>query len=115
MKHEDKHFSFCPNCNSEERIAEDLLKEAKEIGVAQPELRAPVIHVTIMPIQQGNPNIPVGVEFSSALADIDICAGCGTLYATDVFYGKSQVGKMQPLFGPSGQPIPPSMRNPEAN
>ena len=115
-KHEDIHFPNCPNCGSEERVAENLLKESKLLGMAPDNLRCPIVHQSIMPIVQGDTNVPIGVEFSSAFVDIDGCAECGTLYITDVMYGVTEIKKVPELYGPSGARVQPQgMPNPSLN
>ena len=117
-KREDKHFNRCPNpdCKSEERVAEELLKESKVLGMAPDNLKCPILHIDIMPIVQGDPNVPIGIKFSSAFVDIDGCAECGTLYITDVMYGVTEIKKVPQLYGPSGIPMgPQGMANPSVN
>ena len=115
-KREDIHFSQCPNCGSEERVAEELLKETRLLGIAPDNFKCPIFHVPIMPILQGDPNVPIGIKFSSAFVDIDGCAECGTLYITDVMYGVTELKKVPELYGPSGARVgPQGMPNPSLN
>ena len=91
-------FKDCPNCGSNRRLCESLVKELKEKGFADPNF---VYHLTvhrgIVIDKRHEKEIPFGTELDEVNVTTDVCMDCGTIYATLI--GTNKVRKTLNIGG----------------
>ena len=87
-------FNQCPNCGSERRFAKSIADELIEKGLMGKDLNWG-LHLIGGPIydQRKIPTMLVGVSTAPvALASVDVCLDCGTIYAIRLEKGEAVLG-----------------------
>lgn len=107
-------FDKCPNCGSTSRLAGSVAEEQTEKGLMDKGLKYGIYEVggPVLDPRKVNQML-VGTKVPTVTALLDVCLGCGTIYAVRLQRGEVSLKAMvaQPPPGP-GQPPgfgPPQM------
>lgn len=73
-------FDQCPNCDSERRVANEVIQEQKDAGTAKESTRAWLFSHESLIADMGKPHIQVPV----VLSFFDACVDCGTVYCVRI-------------------------------